>query len=120
MNFMPRTEAPKRSNGPSCVTIRPIALAKSMDEPPPKAMIPSAPAARYASAAFADALSVGFAGVSVNTPAGWLPSAASSVSSRPLAFNPASVTTKGRATPRPFSTFGSCASAPKSKVHWVR
>jgi hypothetical protein len=89
-------------------------LAQSIAEPPPSATRPSCEPARYAATAASTLSALGLPGRSLNiaAPAGNSPSTRAAV---PVATMPGSVISSGRAMPSAFSSFGSSASAPKSK-----
>src|SRR4051812_13514325 len=67
MRATPPSIAAYCCSDPSCVAIRATPLARSMDEPPPNAMIPSQSARRYAATPFKTAASFGLGGVSSKT-----------------------------------------------------
>ena len=112
MYFAPPVLAAYFSYGPSWVAIRPTILAMSMLDPPPSAMMPSAPDLRYLSVASRAWDSIGLGRVSSKMPAGSPDSASVIRSSRPAALMPGSVTIKGRVTPSPVSVFCSMLTAP--------
>src|SRR3990167_4080615 len=97
-----------------------MALAWYIDEPPPTAMIPSAPDALYWAVAILVCTSVGLDVVSANTPAAATPRASSTLARIPDALMPASVTMNGRVMPLFLASAASCFSAPASNTHWVR
>ena len=115
MRATPPSTAAYCSSGSGCVTITPTPLARSIDEPPPTATMPSQPSARYIAAASITASSVGFGGVSWKTRTSAAPPiVATTRSRRPAAATPRSVTTRARRMPRRVSSPGSSFSAPKS------
>ena len=107
------------SDVPGCVAIRPTALARSIGEPPPIAMMPSQPSDLYSFSASRIAASVGFSGVSSYSVIGMLPGRRSlTLPHRPAATTPLSVTTSGRRMPSSCSSASSSDRAPKS--NWIR
>jgi hypothetical protein len=96
-------------------------LARSIEDPPPIATIPSQLAARNASVASSTAASVGLGGLRSNhvTRAGSQARLTTS-SAMPAARTPGSVTTSGRATPCSVSASPSSADAPKPNEAVVR
>ena len=107
------------SSDPECVAINAMPLARSIDEPPPTAMMPSQLPALKAFTATSSASSVGFDGVSLKmrsadqaSPIAW---AIRSI--RPLATSPRSVTIIGRAMLSAASSLASSDVAPNPK--WI-
>jgi hypothetical protein len=108
-------------SGPGCVASRATPFARSIEDPPPIATIPSQPAARKASVASSTAASVGLGGLRSNQvrPPGSHAAPATS-SAMPAARTPASVTISGRAIASSPSTSASSADAPKPNEAVVR